>query len=262
MTTLHIIGNWKMNPKSSREVEVFIREYTLRTKGIKNINHAVCPPYVYLSYFQKNKKIAYGAQDVHSEKEGAYTSGVSASMVFSLGATFSIIGHSEKRKDGDSNEIVSRKIEHAIKAGLRVVLCVGEKSRENGADYHMTVKRDLEESLALFPKAKLSSLVVAYEPVWAIGKNATREATPEESREMAVFIKKVLADMYDKKGATVPVLYGGSVTVENCEAFLRDGGVEGLLVGRDSLNAIRFSKIVSKASLLVSNISTTKKMKK
>ncbi len=262
MTTLHIIGNWKMNPKTSREVEGFIREYGMRTKTIKNITHAVCPPYVYLSLFQKNKKISYGTQDVHQENEGAYTSGVSAKMASTLGATFSIVGHSERRKAGDTNELVSKKVEQATKSGLKIVLCVGEVSREGGADYHMTVKRDLEESLTLFPKSKISSLIVAYEPVWAIGKNAVREATPEESREMSVFIKKVLTDKFDKKGALVPVLYGGSVTVENCEAFLRDGGVEGLLVGRDSLNAVRFSKIVSKASSLVSSISTTKKTKK
>ncbi len=262
MTTLHIIGNWKMNPKTSRKVEGFVREYAVRTKSIKNIYHAVCPPFVYLSLFQKNKKIYYGAQDVHQAKEGAHTSGVSAGMVSGLGATFAIVGHSEKRRDGDTNEIVAQKVEQALKAGLKVVVCVGEKSRENGADYHVSVKRDLEESLSRFPKAKIGSLIVAYEPVWAIGKDAVREATPEESREMSVFIKKVLTDMFDKKGGLVPVLYGGSVNVENCESFLKEGGVEGLLVGRDSLNAVRFSKIVAKASSLISASLSPKKVKK
>ena len=251
-----------MNPKTSREVEGFIREYTVRTKSIKNIAHSVCPPYVYLSLFQKNKKIVYGSQDVHNEKEGAFTGGVSASMVKTLGASFSIIGHSEKRRDGDTNEIISQKIESAMKAGMAVVLCVGEKKRDAGVDYHISVKRDLEESLSRFPKSKLGSLTIAYEPVWAIGKNAVRQATPEESREMSVFIKKVLTDMYDKKGKDVPVLYGGSVSVENCESFLRNGGVEGLLVGRDSLSPIRFSKIVSKASQIVSSLESAKKSKK
>lgn len=262
MTTLHIIGNWKMNPKTSREVEGFIREYGVRTKSIKNVNHLVCPPYIYLSLFKKNKKITFGAQDVHHENEGAYTGGVSVKMVSDSGATYVIIGHSERRRDGDTNEVISKKIEHAVKSGLRVVVCVGEKSREGGADYHMSIKRDLEESLSRFPKTKLNLLTVAYEPVWAIGKSAIREATPEESREMSIFIKKVLTDLFDKKGGLTPVLYGGSVNVENCEAFLRDGGVEGLLVGRDSLNPLRFSKIVSKASVIAGGIATSKKVKK
>lgn len=262
MTTLHIIGNWKMNPKTSRDVEGFIREYGTKTKTIKNVHHSICPPSLYLSLFQKNKKISYGAQDVHFEKEGAYTGQVSAQMIGSLGARFTLVGHSERRRDGDTNERISHKIENALKSGLSVVLCVGEKSREGSADYHVEVRRDIEESLSLFPKSKLSSLTIAYEPLWAIGKNATREATPEESREMSVFIKKVLTDMYDKKGSEVPVLYGGSVNVENCESFLREGGVEGLLVGRDSLSASRFSKIVSKASLIASSTATAKKSNK
>ncbi len=262
MKTLKIIGNWKMNPKSTKEVEKCIKEYTSRIKLIKNVEHALCPPSIYLSAFQKNKKIKYGAQDVHFEKEGAYTGGVSAQMIFSLGATLTLVGHSEKRNEGDTNEVVARKIENALKAGLSIVLCVGEKSRDSSADYHIAVKRDLEESLALFPKSKLTSLTIAYEPVWAIGKNAVRQATPEESREMSVFIKKVLTDMYGSKGSDVPVLYGGSVTVENCEAFLREGGVQGLLVGRDSLNPIRFSKIVAKASQISNSINTSTKSNK
>ena len=183
-------------------------------------------------------------------------------MISSLGATLTLVGHSEKRNEGDTNEVVARKIENALKAGLLIVLCVGEKSRDSSADYHIAVKRDLEESLALFPKSKLTSLTIAYEPVWAIGKNAVRQATPEESREMSVFIKKVLTDMYGSKGSDVPVLYGGSVTVENCEAFLREGGVQGLLVGRDSLNPIRFSKIVAKASQISNSINTSTKSNK
>jgi triosephosphate isomerase len=262
MNTLHIIGNWKMNPKSTKEVERFLKEYTVKTKAIKNVQHSVCPPSVFLSNFQKNKKIKYGSQDIHSEKEGAHTGNISAQMVASLGAKFTLVGHSEIRDEGDTNEKISHKIDNAIKAGLGVVLCVGEKSRDTSADYHISVKRDLEESLALFPKSKLDLLTIAYEPVWAIGKNATRQATPEESREMSVFIKKVLTDFYGNKGAEVPVVYGGSVTVENCDAFLREGGVHGLLVGRDSLNASRFSKIVLKASQIVSSVITAKKSKK
>jgi triosephosphate isomerase len=250
-----IIGNWKMNPRTVKSAEDLFRSIGQSAKINKKITTVVCAPASFIYSLSKIKNgVILGGQDIHTEKEGPYTGAVSAEMMKSSGAKYILVGHSERRRAGDTDEVVSQKLSQVIKSGLTPILCVGESVRDEKGDYHIVVKKQIEASLTGFPKSKISTLIVAYEPVWAIGKDAKREATPEESFEMALFIKKVLSDMYGSKGKDVSIIYGGSVNVENAEAFLSRGGVQGVLVGRDSLNGKRFGKIMNCANTL-----TTKK---
>ncbi|MFA5933889.1 MAG: triose-phosphate isomerase [Candidatus Paceibacterota bacterium] len=241
-----IVANWKMNPQKLAEAKQIFSKIK---KGINKKNSAaviICPPAVFLSELSKIKGLALGAQDVFYEEEGSYTGALSPSMVFNTGARSSIIGHSEVRARGESDEIVNKKIKACLKRGLTPIVCVGERVRNDDHQYFDFVKNQITADFAGISKARLSGIIIAYEPIWAIGKNAERVATPEESLEMTIFIKKVLSDLYDpKSAATVKVLYGGSVSYKNAQDFLIHGGIDGLLVGRDSLNSEHFLKIIN-----------------
>ncbi|MCE9517804.1 triose-phosphate isomerase [Candidatus Nomurabacteria bacterium] len=242
-----VIGNWKMNPKSLKEAEALFKGIVTASKDSKNVDIVVCPPYPFLTTAKKvpNKKIKLGAQDTSEMLEGSYTSQVSSSMISSLGATYVIIGHSERRSIGDTDEIVNKKILQALKSKLIPVVCIGENVRDTHGDYLALVKYQLIDCLKNVSKLQMKNIVIAYEPVWAIGSHATRVATPEEFTEMKIFIRKVLSDIFDSKVAhATRVLYGGSVNPQNAQAFV-DATADGFLVGRDSLNPKKFGAIIA-----------------
>jgi triosephosphate isomerase len=167
-------------------------------------------------------------------------------MVSSIGASYVIIGHSERRAMGEDNSIVNKKILLALKNKLTPVLCVGEKERDHNGFYLSFVKNQIHECLASVSKSQIKNIVIAYEPIWAIGADASRTAEVSEFIEMSIFIKKVISDLYDIKIAhSMRVLYGGSVHPENALSFLVEGNADGLLVGRDSLNPKKIVKIIS-----------------
>ncbi len=241
-----IVGNWKMNPKTKEKARVLFSAIDKKVTKDKSprVQTVMCPPAVYLGLVSP-KKSFLGAQDVFYEAEGARTGQISPAMLEDLGVSFAIIGHSEKRAQGDTNEVVAQKIKSALSFGITPILCIGETIRDEEGKYLKFLKEQLTVSLSLISKNAISKVVIAYEPVWAIGKNATRDATPEESEEMAIFIKKVLSDLCGPAHKNVRILYGGSVTTNNAESFLARGGVNGLLVGRESLNPKNFLEIVA-----------------
>ena len=257
----YIVGNWKMNSVSladTKHIFLQIKRGLARIKT-RNMQVVICPPFVYLeriSNLLKTKslklKAVLGAQDVFYESEGAYTGQISAPMLKNLGVQYAIIGHSEKRALGESNEVVAKKIGACLKYLLTPIVCIGESSRDESGNYFSFVRTQIEEIFSAkggnIPKSALSKIVIAYEPIWAIGKKAVREATPAESEEMAIFIRKVFNDLYDQKSVQgIKILYGGSVNTKNAREFLKSGGVNGLLVGRDSLDAKKFTEIVKQA---------------
>lgn len=247
-----IIGNWKMNPKSEKEAITLGKSIGANIQQTKNVDVVLCPPFPFFSSIQKlkSKKFRLGAQDMSEETEGAFTGEVSANMIYGFGARLVILGHSERRKAGDTNTRVNKKILTALKSKLAPVICIGENSRDTTGFYLGFIKDQLHECLSGISKAQAKGLVIAYEPLWAIGKNATREATPEEFVEMRIFIRRVLSDMYDTKTAqSIPILYGGSVHPENAEIFLKSGEADGLLVGRDSINPKKFGAIIKAGTL-------------
>jgi len=243
-----VVANWKMNPQSQKEAEVLFNGISKEAKNIKNTKIIICPPsaFLFVSKKIKSKKIILGAQDVGSHEEGSHTGEISAKMLSNMGVKYVIVGHSERRSQGESNQIVNQKLLNLLKSKLFPILCVGESQRDKEGDYLSFVGGQIKECLAGVAKSQMSNITIAYEPIWAIGKNATREATTEEFVEMKIYIKKVISDIYGEKIAhSTTIIYGGSVNSLNASFFVEKGGADGLLVGRDSLNPKKFGAILS-----------------
>ena len=242
-----VIGNWKMNPLSLKDAEKLFIGLTRRISRIKKTEIVVCPPYLYLERLKKfSRKIVLGAQDAFWEDAGAFTGEVSGEMVYNLGVRYVILGHSERRELGETDGFVNKKIKSALKAGLVPILCVGEKERDANHEYFSVIKSQVERCLKGVSKNLISKIVIAYEPVWAISSTANRhDATSVDSREMAIFIRKTLSDASSPEiAAETRIIYGGSVNMKSAKDFLENGGIDGLLPGKASLDAEEFTEIV------------------
>ena len=214
--------------------------------SIKNTAIVICPPALYLEKLKKfSRKIALGGQDAFYEEKGAFTGEISLEMLYNIGARYVIVGHSERRTLGETDALINKKIKASLSAGLIPILCVGESVRDASHSYFNLVKTQLEECLNGIKKALISKIIIAYEPVWAISTTPDRkDATPDDSREMAIFIHKIISDKFGSEAAKVRIIYGGSVKEKDALDFLKDGGVNGLLSGRASLDAQKFTEIV------------------
>lgn len=222
-----------------------------KTAGtLRNVQTVVCPPLVYVSELKKfttGHRCVLGAQNAWFETEGAFTGEVSLAMVASVGAQYVIVGHSERRALGDTDELVNKKVLAAVKSGLTVVLCVGEHTRDQDGEYMKFISEQIKSALHGVQKKELKQIVIAYEPIWAIGKQALRAASTDDALEVSILIKKTLADTYGKDGGSVIILYGGSVDAKNAWEFLLKSQVDGLLVGRASLDPKVFGEILQSA---------------
>lgn len=219
----------------------------------KNVNRrklhtyvAVAAPAPYLSELERlspSKRIKLVAQDMFHEAGGAYTGEVSLSMLKSVGVEAVIVGHSERRALGDTHEDINLNIIAALKAGLTVILCVGERDRDASGNYFTLIEEQIRSALAEVPKSRVKQLVVAYEPIWAIGTG--KNATPEDVQEMRLFITKVLSDRFGRPTATkIRIMYGGSVNAKNADELMSAGQVDGFLVGGASLKPDEFVSII------------------
>ncbi len=241
-----IVGNWKMNPLSLKEAEKLFVNISKFVSGIKKTEIVICPPFLYLEKLKKfARKISLGAQDTFWGDVGAFTGEVSADMLYDIGARYVMVGHSERRMMGENNDDINKKIKSALTAGLRPILCVGEKVRDENHDYFNLVKMQLLECLVGVSKNSISKIVIAYEPIWAISSTPDRkDATSEDSKEMVIFIRKILSDKFGAESSQIRIIYGGSVNEKDAEDFLKNGGVDGLLPGRASLDPKKFSQII------------------
>jgi len=242
---LLIAGNWKMH-KTVPEALELVRELKERLKGVNDRDILVCPPFTALYPVGKElegSSINLGAQNMFYEREGAFTGEVSPVMLKDVGCRFVILGHSERRKIfGETDELINKKVLSAAENGLIPILCVGEtlEEREAGRTKEV-VERQVREGLKGFPEE--AELVIAYEPVWAIGTG--RSATPEMAQEVHKFIREVLAELFgQEKASKTRILYGGSVKPENAKSLLEMEEIDGALVGGASLKADSFEKIV------------------
>lgn len=240
-----VVGNWKMNPPSIEEVKSLANKVKRGALNIKRIQVVVCPPFVYLgtlSNFSNSKQLFLGAQDAFYEPIGHFTGEVSFSQLPDFKTSFVILGHSERRAIGESDNIINKKVRAVVGEGMTVILCVGEKVRDHSGEYLGIVKKQIIDGLKDIPKKSLDRVVIAYEPIWAVG---SREAMhPREIHEMSIFIKKVLREMYGMPADGVRILYGGDVTPDNVLEIVRDGNVSGVLVGRESLKPKGFVEII------------------
>ena len=247
-----VVGNWKMNPSSlgvAKKLFLDIRK-GLGKKKLKTYV-AIAAPALFISELEKlspSQRIKLSAQDVFFETGGSYTGEISLAMLKSVGVVSVIIGHSERRALGDTNEEIQKNTLATIKNNMTAIVCIGEKSRDAQGNYFTEVETQLRSVLASVPKTKLSQLVLAYEPVWAIGTG--NHATAEDVHEMKLFIMKVLSDVFGRSAVhKVRILYGGSVNAKNAQELLEVGNVDGFLVGGASLKASEFSEIIKTAEI-------------
>jgi triosephosphate isomerase len=242
-----IIGNWKMNPGTLDEAKKIAGKTKRVATTLDHTEAVICPPFVFLGALvprKPSKHFHIGAQSVYFEENGAHTGEISVTMLRDIGVEYVIVGHSEERKRGDTDEVVAKKVKAVIEAGLTPVVCVGEVSRDTeGASHYDILKEQIKNSFAGVPKRAGRDVVLAYEPVWAIG--AKESMAPEQIYEMSLFVKKVFSDAFGAETAVkVMVLYGGSVNYRNAADIISIGKVDGLLVGRESLNTVGFVELL------------------
>lgn len=242
-----IVANWKMNPETLREAKVLLAAVRRRAARLKHTRVVVCPPAVFLQSLatSQSNQLGFGGQDCFWDTSGPYTGATSPTMLYYTGARYVILGHSERRFLGETDEMIRRKVRAALGAGLKVILCVGERERDTEGRYLQEIERQLTGALTGLSRPWAKGLVVAYEPLWAIGLKALGADTPAGFLEQAIYIKKVVSKIFGKDAAlSLPVLYGGSVDAKNAARFIAEGEAAGLLVGRASLDAAGFSKLL------------------
>ena len=243
-----IAGNWKMY-KTVAEAQETARELIGQTAAVDNVDIMIAPPFTALAAVAsvvENSPVALGAQDLFWEKEGAYTGQIAPGMLREAGCRYVIIGHSERRQHfGETDETVNQKIAAAVEAGLVPILCIGESEAQREADETFSVlDKQIKSGLKSLFANDLKDLVIAYEPIWAIGTGKT--ATSQQAQEVHRFLRQLLADLYDDAYArSVRILYGGSVKPDNIAELMSMEDIDGALVGGASLKADTFARIVT-----------------
>jgi len=243
-----VVANWKMNPETLEKAKEIFNEIRSASKKLKNTDVVICPPFPFINSFAKlnrPKNVFIGAQNVASQFKGAFTGEVSAEMIKNVGGDFSIIGHSERVAMGEIGETVRQKLAIAFDCGLIPVLCVGEKERDKDGNYLTVIKNQIKEYISGLQKRNLVGLIIAYEPVWAIGKSYRDAMNATDVHEMTLIIKKIVSELVGKDiAAGIKILYGGSVEAEGALPIMELGNVDGFLVGHASLNPEEFSAIL------------------
>lgn len=244
-----IAGNWKMNNDLHETVSLISElKKELNDKNVET-EVIICPPFISLetaSTLLKDSAIKLGAQNMYFEESGAFTGEVSVSMLKSAGCEYIILGHSERRTIfGESDQIINKKIKTAIKFGLKPIFCIGEtlEEREKGITFKV-IENQIQNGLKDLKENDLSNLIIAYEPVWAIGTG--RNATPQQAQEVHQFIRGLISKIYSSNFARQLVIqYGGSVKADNAKELLSQPDIDGALVGGACLKADSFAKIIN-----------------
>jgi len=244
-----VAGNWKMN-KNIQESTQLANEVVLKVKGLtlKNTRVIVAPTFVNLSEVVKATKesaVEVAAQNMHQAKSGAFTGEISAEMLISLGLKTVILGHSERREYfGETDAILAEKVNAALENSLEIIFCFGEVLEDRKSNNHFNVvESQIKNGLFHLEASAWKNIVLAYEPVWAIGTGET--ASPEQAQEMHAFIRKIVADKYNANVAeNVSILYGGSVKPSNAKEIFSKEDVDGGLIGGAALNAEDFVALV------------------
>ena len=246
-----IAGNWKMNMTPS-EAKAFITELAPMVKGMDKCDIVLCVPYVDIAVAveaAKGTNIHIGAENVHFAQSGAYTGEVSAKMLTEIGTEYVVIGHSERRQYfGETDATVNLRTKAALEAGLKVILCLGEVKEERLSGItNEVVSMQTKLDLAGVSIDDLKNVIIAYEPVWAIGTGLT--ATPEQADETCGVIRSVIAELYgDAAAEEITIQYGGSMNENNADELLKKANVDGGLIGGASLKTDKFTAIVKAAN--------------
>ncbi|MEN9920791.1 MAG: hypothetical protein RL538_684 [Candidatus Parcubacteria bacterium] len=241
-----IIGNWKLNPNNLAGASMLVKGVVKGYKAREAQTVAVAPPFVYVAEAAKaigKKPIALAAQDLSLEAMGPFTGEVSALQLRDLGVAYVIVGHSERRAMGETDEVIQKKVLQALKNKITPVVCIGERERDTQGNFFSFVEKQVKSLASVLSASDVKKVVIAYEPIWAIGTGKT--ATGADVKEMQLFLFAVLTKLYDKATAKkVTLIYGGSVKPDNARALHTEGGMAGFLVGGASLKAEEFLAIV------------------
>ncbi|OIO58577.1 MAG: triose-phosphate isomerase [Verrucomicrobia bacterium CG_4_10_14_3_um_filter_43_23] len=242
-----IAGNWKMN-KNTAEAIALAEQIVLEYNDETTVNVVLCPPFTALSSVSKlleNSNVSLGAQNMHYEARGAFTGEISAEMLRDFFVSYVILGHSERRQYfAETDDFINKKVKAALESNMRPILCVGETGEERDNNQTLNViHQQLEGGLAWISEKQMDRLMIAYEPVWAIGTGVT--ATPEMAQEVHAAIRQKIADLYSPSIAKkVPILYGGSMKASNAPALLEQPDINGGLIGGAALDARSFIELV------------------
>jgi triosephosphate isomerase len=245
-----VAGNWKMNTSVKEAID--LAKAVVSGSGSNDVIKIFFPPFPYLlllHFITKEKGFYYGAQDCSEHERGAYTGEVSASMISAVGGAYVIIGHSERRTYfHESDDGFVKKIQQALKNNLQVIFCFGELLAQRKAGKHFeTVRQQLFAVLKNFSSSEMNSIILAYEPVWAIGTGET--ATPQQAQEMHSYVREVLTELFDQNvSSQTTILYGGSCNAQNARELFSCADVDGGLIGGASLKAEDFCKIIGSFS--------------
>ena len=242
-----IAGNWKMN-KTASEAKALVEELKAKVKDITSVEIVVCPPFTALDAAVKaaaGSNVKVGAQNIHWAENGAFTGEISAQMLKETGVEYVIIGHSERRQYfGETDETVNKRLKAALAAGLKPMVCVGEllEDREGG-NTEKVLFTQLEGGLSGISAEQMEQIVIAYEPVWAIGTGKT--ATPEMADQTHCYIRQQLGDMFSRDVAEkIRIQYGGSMKADNAAALVAQPNIDGGLIGGASLKADSFADLI------------------
>ncbi|HEV2601589.1 MAG TPA: triose-phosphate isomerase, partial [Candidatus Babeliales bacterium] len=207
-----IVGNWKMNPQTIKEAQNLFLKIAKGALQQKKVTTIICPSYIHLGLFAQNKNkktVLLGAQNFFYEEKGSFTGEVSLGMIVDAGARYAIIGLSERRKIGETDSIINKKILAALSQKITPIICIGEKDRDEEGNYYGFLKQQLEEDLQGVSRQNISKVIIAYEPIWAIGSSMAMDA--HDIHGMTIFIKKTIMEMFrTKTPIEIPILYGGA----------------------------------------------------
>lgn len=245
-----IVANWKAYVETTEKAK---RLYATakRLAGGKSNEIVLAPPAPYLGYLSlgNRSKVRFGAQDISRAEGGAATGEVTARTVRNVGGTYVIIGHSERRAGGETDMDVREKVKRAFAAGLTPIVCIGEGERDTEAHYLTHLRTQLKVVFEALNARERLQIVVAYEPIWAIGKSAAEAITPRDLNEMILYLRKVLGEyVTPKQAGSVRILYGGSVEPGNIRALSDATGIDGFLIGRATTEPVTFTALVKAIS--------------
>ena len=238
-----LIGNWKMNPTKPEEAEKLFSTVK-KSPGSPEVEIVLTPPSIYIPLF-KDRGVSLGAQNIYFKSSGPFTGEISAEMAKNSGCKYVLIGHSERRNIfGETNEEVKKKTRKALDSGLVPIICVGEsRKQKNEGETGKVIKRQLRGVLEELEEDEIESVIVGYEPVWAIGSGDPCD--PETAFKMRLLIKKTIAQIFSREFAEeTPIVYGGSVNLGNCSDYTKEAKFNGLLVGGASLTPNKFGKMI------------------
>lgn len=240
-----VVANWKMNPPSFAEARKLLEMTRRAGEEAKGVSLIVAPPSIYVRDLRaayKGRKLLFAAQNAHAEPAGSYTGEISLAQMKDSKVTHVIVGHAERRAVGETNDEVRKKVAGALEIGLTPILCIGEMSRAADGGFYPFVRTQIIAALGGVSANKVNRVVVAYEPVWAIGSDKSMQ--PRDMHEMAIFIRKSIVEMHGQPGMSMKILYGGAIDETNASAMLSGGDVGGFLVGRASCDHRRFPALL------------------